>query len=94
MDMTLGMQGMMMQNRERVSRAESPTRHRMSSGKDSEVNIGLHKQSLDYTNFMGKMSPLAFHKLQNTASRHDPTPSTKCGAANGDGTHKNVVSPR
>ena len=24
------------------------------------------------------MSPLAFHKLQNTAHRMDPTPSTRC----------------
>ena len=54
------------------------------------MNIGLHKQSLDHFNYnyMGKMSPLAFHKLQNTNSRVEPTPSTMTGAkhAGGEGT--------
>ena len=86
-----------LQNRQRMSGADSQNRgqqvgvNRQSTGKDSEVNIGLNKQSLDqlnYNNYMGKMSPLAFHKYQNTASRHDPTPSTKFGAATGDGTNR------
>ena len=42
------------------------------------------------------MSPLAFHKYQNTASRQDPTPSTKFGAATGEGTNTTTLkaSPR
>lgn len=71
-------------------RASRPSNNanRASCGRDSEVNIGLHKQSLDhqgFNNFTGKMSPLAFHKLQTTSlTRAEPTPSTKCGAPNGE----------
>jgi len=61
---------------------------RQSCGKDSEVNIGLHKQSVDFGLQNNKMSPLARHKLQHAAtSKFDPTPSTKYGLT-GDTRHR------